>query len=58
MLRSVDSTADILNEELTLREYERRILNAYLKKYNNNTKEVAEKLDIGLSTVYRMLKET
>jgi DNA-binding NtrC family response regulator len=45
------------NEELTLREYEMRILQSYLQKYNNNTKLVAEKLDIGVATVYRMLKE-
>ena len=57
ILHSSDSTAEILNEELTLREYERRIVNTYLKKYDNNTKLVAQKLDIGLSTIYRMLKE-
>lgn len=48
---------NIENGELTLREYELKILNAYLQKYNNNTKLVAEKLDIGVATVYRMLKE-
>jgi two-component system, NtrC family, response regulator AtoC len=57
MLHSMDSASEILNEELTLREFEKRIVNAYLKKYDNNTKLVAEKLDIGLSTIYRMLKE-
>lgn len=45
------------NGELTLREYEMQILHSYLQKYNNNTKLVAEKLDIGVATVYRMLKE-
>jgi transposase len=29
----------------------------YLKKYNDDIKLVAEKLDIGVSTIYRMLKE-
>lgn len=48
---------NIENGELTLREYELKILHAYLQKYNNNTKLVAEKLDIGVATVYRMLKE-
>ena len=57
ILHSKDSASEILNEELTLREYELRIVNAYLKKYDNNTKLVAKKLDIGLSTIYRMLKE-
>jgi two-component system, NtrC family, response regulator AtoC len=51
------TTSDVLSEELTLREYEIRIVNAYLKKYDNNIKLIAEKLDIGQSTIYRMLKE-
>lgn len=57
ILHSADTTTEILNEELTLREYERKIVDTYLKKYDNNTKMVAQKLDIGLSTIYRMLKE-
>ena len=57
ILHTAGTTSDVLDDELTLREYERRIVNAYLKKYNNNTKLVAEKLDIGQSTIYRMLKE-
>ena len=48
---------EIVNGDLTLREYEMRILQSYLQKYNHNTKIVAEKLDIGVATVYRMLKE-
>jgi DNA-binding NtrC family response regulator len=49
---------DISNfEELTLREYDRRIVSAFLGKYNNDVKLVAKKLDIGAATIYRMLKE-
>jgi two-component system response regulator AtoC len=44
-------------EELTLREYDLRIVNAYLQKYNHDVKLVAKKLDIGPATIYRMLKE-
>jgi len=44
-------------EELTLREYEHRIVSAYLEKYGNDVKMVAKKLDIGPATIYRMLKE-
>lgn len=51
------SMPDIQNGEMTLREFELQILQSYLQKYNNNTKLVAEKLDIGVATVYRMLKE-
>jgi len=42
---------------LTMRQYEMLILKDYLNKYNNNVKEVADKLDIGVATVYRMLKQ-
>jgi DNA-binding NtrC family response regulator len=44
-------------EELTLREYDKKIVTAYLEKYNNDVKLVAKKLDIGTATIYRMLKE-
>jgi DNA-binding NtrC family response regulator len=43
--------------DLTLREYERRIVNAFLDKYNHDVKLVARKLDVGAATIYRMLKE-
>jgi DNA-binding NtrC family response regulator len=48
---------NILNEELSLREYDLRIVRKFLEKYNNNIRLVAEKLDIGVATIYRMLKE-
>lgn len=48
---------NVLTEELTLRQYQLRILETYLKRYDNAVKVVAEKLDIGQSTIYRMLKE-
>jgi two-component system, NtrC family, response regulator AtoC len=54
---SEDVLPDIMGDDLTLREYDLRIINTYLKKYDNNIKLVAEKLDIGISTIYRMLKE-
>ncbi len=46
------------NAEMTLREYDIKIVQNYLQKYDNNIKLVAEKLDIGVATIYRMLKET
>jgi DNA-binding NtrC family response regulator len=42
--------------DLTLREYDRRIVNAYLDKYSQDVKLVAKKLDIGVATIYRMMK--
>jgi two-component system response regulator AtoC len=55
-ISSSDTLSDLLNEELSMKDYELRIVKAYLKKYNDNIKLVAEKLDIGQSTIYRMLK--
>jgi transcriptional regulator with PAS, ATPase and Fis domain len=53
-----EEVIDISNfEELTLREYDRRIVTTYLDKYNNDVKLVAKKLDVGAATIYRMLKE-
>ncbi|MGZ4089366.1 MAG: sigma-54-dependent transcriptional regulator [Bacteroidia bacterium] len=48
---------DNVNIELTMRQYELKILASFLKKYNNDVKTVAEKLAIGQATVYRMIKE-
>ncbi len=45
------------NADQTLREYELKIIKTTLKRYNNDIKTVAEKLDIGASTIYRILKE-
>lgn len=57
LLSTNDVITQVISEEHTLREYEIRILNTYLKKYDNNINIVAEKLDISPSTIYRMLKE-
>jgi len=40
-----------------MREHEIRIIKATLKKYNNDIRLTAEKLDIGISTIYRLLKK-
>lgn len=47
----------LLSEELTLDQYTFKIVRHFLKKYNNNVVQVALKLGIGKSTLYRMLKE-
>lgn len=44
-------------KEMTLQEYTYRIIRSYLNKYDNNVVEVAKKLDIGKSSIYRYLKE-
>lgn len=53
---STSSMTDLLMEEATLKEYERRIIKNFLKKYDDNILLVAKKLDIGKSTIYRMKK--
>lgn len=53
---SISTAEDFLLEETTLKEYERRIIKHFLDKYDNNIQLVARKLDIGKSTIYRMLK--
>jgi two-component system, NtrC family, response regulator AtoC len=52
-----DPLSDIANDNLTLREYQIKIIKATLKKNNDDIKLAAEKLDIGISTIYRILKE-
>ncbi len=54
---SEDILPNIIQDELTLRDYEIRIINMFLTKYDNNIKLVADKLGIGISTIYRMLKK-
>ncbi len=57
VLANSDVLSGIMGEEMSLRSYNRRIVQLFLDKYNNNTKLVADKLDIGQTTIYRMLKE-
>ncbi|MBN2174267.1 MAG: sigma-54-dependent Fis family transcriptional regulator [Bacteroidales bacterium] len=52
-----DPLPELLNDELTLRDYDRKIIRAFLNRYDNNQQTVAEKLDISVSTIYRILKE-
>jgi len=48
---------NLLNEELSLRDYIFKIIQFFLDKHDNNVIKVAQKLDIGKSTIYRYLKE-
>ncbi len=53
---STNSMTDFLFSETTLKEYNRKIMKHFLEKYDNNVLLVAKKLDIGKSTIYRMIK--
>ncbi len=46
-----------LYQEMTMQDFMYRIIRHYLNKYDNNVLEVASKLDIGKSSLYRYLKE-
>ncbi|OUJ69837.1 sigma-54-dependent transcriptional regulator [Hymenobacter crusticola] len=46
-----------LAEERTLREYTYVIIRHHLDKYSNNVPLVAQKLDVGRSTIYKMIQE-
>jgi two-component system response regulator AtoC len=52
-----DPLSVVASDNLTLREYQVKIIKATLKKNNNDIKVAADKLDIGISTIYRILKE-
>lgn len=51
------SNSALLLEEKSLRVYTYEIIRFYLDKYNQNIVKVSEVLDVGKSTIYRMLKE-
>lgn len=48
---------DFLSTEMSLKEYSQKILRHFLEKYDQNVLLVADKLHIGKSTIYRMLKD-
>lgn len=57
LLEDAENIEGLLSEELTLRQYNLRLVKRMLQKYDNKPKVVADKLDIGVATIYRMLKE-
>lgn len=56
-LSTSDALPDVLTQEMTMREYNRRIISIYMKRCHDDTALVADKLGIGQTTVYRYLKE-
>lgn len=53
---SAGNEEDFINEEKTLRQYTCHIIKYFLKKYDNDVLLVADKLDIGKSTIYKMIQ--
>ncbi|MGE0772132.1 MAG: sigma-54-dependent transcriptional regulator [Cyclobacteriaceae bacterium] len=50
-------TDNFLLKEMTMQQYMYKIIRSYLKRYDNNVMDVARRLDIGKSSIYRYLKE-
>jgi two-component system, NtrC family, response regulator AtoC len=50
------SITGMMMQEMTLQEYNKYILQHYMEKYNYDVLFVAKKLEVGKSTLYRMLK--
>ena len=50
-------TESFLYHEMTMQAYMYRIIRHFLNRYDNNVLEVAKRLDIGKSSLYRYLKE-
>jgi DNA-binding NtrC family response regulator len=50
-------SGEFLDEEKTLKQYNMQIVKYYLDKYDENIALVAKKLDIGKSTIYKMLQQ-
>ena len=48
--------SNLFYKEISLREYECQIIQYFLEKYNKDVLVVAKKLDIGKSTIYRMIQ--
>ncbi|WP_161887977.1 sigma-54-dependent transcriptional regulator [Pontibacter russatus] len=52
-----DREAPFLAQEKTLRAYTTEIIQRFLNNYSHNVLLVADKLDIGKSTIYRMIQD-
>ena len=48
---------DLFSKEKTLKEYNVQIIEYFLNKYQRNVVQVANKLDIGKSTIYKMIQD-
>ncbi len=53
---SSNGETSFIHEEMSLRDYTCNIIKHYLKKYDNDVLLVADKLDIGKSTIYKMIQ--
>jgi two-component system, NtrC family, response regulator AtoC len=47
---------DLMMKDMTLKEFTNKMIQYYLDKYNYDVLKVARKLDVGKSTIYRMIQ--
>lgn len=57
MIHQSDNLEDVLQQEQSLEQYQQGIIQHFLNKYDGNVMLVAEKLQIGKSSIYRYLQE-
>ena len=57
VLSSVKNEPTLIQKDKTLRQYNREIIQYFLKKYDDDVVSVADKLDIGKSTIYKMIQQ-
>lgn len=55
-LNAGSSINNLMSNEKTLKEYEREIIQHFIDKYDKDVLLVAKKLDVGKSTLYRMIQ--
>ncbi|HMT30854.1 MAG TPA: sigma-54-dependent Fis family transcriptional regulator, partial [Bacteroidia bacterium] len=56
-ISSTTDSGSFYNENFTLDDYTKKIINHYLDSYDQNVTGVAKMLGIGKSTIYRYLKD-
>lgn len=56
-LQASNKIPQLLQKELTLHEYTKNIIQSFLDKYDGDVQLVADKLDMGKSTIYKMIKD-
>jgi DNA-binding NtrC family response regulator len=57
IMNETNALEGVFAEELTLNEVTNNLIRIYMQKYKGNIGKVAEILDIGKSTIYRLIKE-
>ncbi|HVM87552.1 MAG TPA: sigma-54 dependent transcriptional regulator [Puia sp.] len=55
-MNTTSNITSMLSKELTLREFEIQLIQHFLDKYDKDVLLVAKKLDVGKSTLYRMIQ--